>query len=252
MRITDHAGIKTLGTILGVWAHPDDESWAMAGIMAMARRNGQRVACVTATHGELGVQDEKRWPASQLADIRQGELDVALDILGVDEHYWFDYKDGCCADVKESEAVALVAAIMEQVQPDTVMSFGPDGLTGHPDHSTTSRWARQALVKTGRRRQVKLFHAVETTEWYETAGKELDARYNMFFNIDEPPHYPAEQIDLCVQLPPDILDLKFDAMRAQASQMERLMTEVSHEIMRDTFRHESFMRVPPPELAKPR
>lgn len=59
--------IKKLGTILGIWAHPDDESWASAGIMITAAANGQRTACVTATKGEAGETDEKRWPKKSLA-----------------------------------------------------------------------------------------------------------------------------------------------------------------------------------------
>ena len=46
--------VAELGTILGIWAHPDDEAYLSAGLMALARDNGQRVVCVTATRGELG------------------------------------------------------------------------------------------------------------------------------------------------------------------------------------------------------
>ena len=46
-----------LGTILGIWAHPDDEAWLSAGLMARAVDAGSRIVCVTATRGELGVQD---------------------------------------------------------------------------------------------------------------------------------------------------------------------------------------------------
>ena len=58
--------VRTLGTILGVWAHPDDEAYLSAGVMAMATRAGSRVVCVTATRGELGSTDStsgrsKRW-----------------------------------------------------------------------------------------------------------------------------------------------------------------------------------------------
>ena len=54
------------GTILGVWAHPDDEAYLSAGLMARARRNGQRVVVVTATPGELGTDDPSRWPPARL------------------------------------------------------------------------------------------------------------------------------------------------------------------------------------------
>ena len=52
----------TLGTMLGVWAHPDDETYLAAGLMAVGVRQGNRVVCVTATRGEEGSWDEGRWP----------------------------------------------------------------------------------------------------------------------------------------------------------------------------------------------
>lgn len=62
--------LKSLGKIMGIWAHPDDDTYSMAGIMAAAVKNGQKVVIVTATRGEAGVQDETRWPAAQLGEIR--------------------------------------------------------------------------------------------------------------------------------------------------------------------------------------
>ena len=52
--------MEELGTILGVWAHPDDETYLCAGLMASAARAGSRVVCVTATRGELGTGDHDR------------------------------------------------------------------------------------------------------------------------------------------------------------------------------------------------
>ena len=76
--------IPDLGTILSVWAHPDDESYCCAGLMATAVRRGRRVVCVTATRGELGSTDPDRWPPGQpLADVRTKELAACLAEMGV-------------------------------------------------------------------------------------------------------------------------------------------------------------------------
>ncbi|MDT4997130.1 MAG: mycothiol S-conjugate amidase, partial [Pseudonocardiales bacterium] len=110
-----------LGTILSVWAHPDDETYLCGGLMARAVRNGSRVVCVTATRGELGSPDEARWPSGQpLAAVRTKEMDAALAVLGVTEHHWLDYPDGGCADVDQAEAVRRVTELMADVRPDTV------------------------------------------------------------------------------------------------------------------------------------
>src|SRR5881396_1594435 len=121
-----------LGTILGVWAHPDDETYLSAGLMALARRQGRRVVCVTATRGEDGSFDEERWPPASLGAVREQELIRSLEVLGVTEHHWLDYHDGTCAGVDPEEGVQRVLGILRDADPDSVFTFGPDGMTGHP------------------------------------------------------------------------------------------------------------------------
>src|SRR3954454_19850439 len=89
--------IRALGTIMGIWAHPDDEAYLSGGLMALARANGQRVVCVTATRGELGTTDPAAWPAERLAPEPTLELADCLAVLGVHELHWLDYRDGGCA-----------------------------------------------------------------------------------------------------------------------------------------------------------
>ena len=126
--------IRELGTILSIWAHPDDEAYLCGGIMAMAAAAGSRVVCVTATRGELGVTDPIRWPPEQLAAIREAELAACLRILGIKEHRWLGYPDGGCADVDLDIAADQIAGIIREIAPDTILTFSPDGQTGHPDH----------------------------------------------------------------------------------------------------------------------
>jgi len=116
--------------------------------MADAIARGHRVVCVTATRGELGSTDASRWPpGAQLAEVRTKELAASLAELGVTEHIWLDYPDGGCADVDEAEAAARIKAIAEDVQPDTVLTFGPDGATWHPDHITVSGCTSSAMAR---------------------------------------------------------------------------------------------------------
>ena len=92
--VKSESEVAELGTILGVWAHPDDEAYLSGGLMAMARDAGSRVVCVTATRGELGTPDPVMWPPERLAAERTGELARSLEILGVTEHHWLGYADG--------------------------------------------------------------------------------------------------------------------------------------------------------------
>ena len=75
--------IADLGTILSVWAHPDDETYLCAGIMSAAVDNGQTVVCVTATRGEGGSPDHKKYPPEAMGKVREAELLACLEILGV-------------------------------------------------------------------------------------------------------------------------------------------------------------------------
>jgi LmbE family N-acetylglucosaminyl deacetylase len=136
--------------VLGIWAHPDDEAYLSGGLMALARAAGSRVVCVTATRGELGTADPVAWPPDRLADERTGELARCLEILGVDEHHWLGYPDGGCAAVPPAGPVERLAALVAQVRPRTVVTFGPDGITGHPDHQTVSAWATAAFDRAAR------------------------------------------------------------------------------------------------------
>lgn len=217
--------IHSLGTILGVWAHPDDETFSMAGILAVASRNGQKIVCITATRGEAGVQDESRWPATELADIRTKEQEKALSILGVSNCHVLDYPDGGCHKVPVRTAVDRIASYIEHYQPNSIFTFGPDGLTGHTDHQTVSHWTTLAVKKTNS--SATVYHAVQTIDQYEHM-QEADKHLNVFFNIDKPPIMDDCDCDICFTLPQDIYDIKLEALRAMPSQTEAMLTKFAH------------------------
>lgn len=231
--------IKNLGTIMGVWAHPDDETFSMAGIMAAAVENGQKVICITATRGEAGVQDESRWPAHKLADIRTKELSDAYAILGIKNHYWLDYPDGGCAQVSANDATDKIAALIHEYSPDSVFTFGPDGMTGHSDHQTVSQWATIAVKKA--KSNAVMYHAIITHEQY-VSMQEADKELNIFFNIDKPCMCDECDCDICFSLPEHIYDKKMRALHAMPSQTEKMMQKFS-EVLASSHGTETFIRV---------
>ena len=241
-QISTISDISKLGSIMGIWAHPDDETWASAGIMNIAIKNGQRVACVNATKGEEGIQDESRWPRNQLATIRQSELEHALAIIGNGkiDHFWLDYHDGHCSSVNVDEAAKKLRKIITGFCPDTVLTFGPDGLTGHDDHRSVSRWVDSALLDLEKRPDV--FHVCEAKERYESYGKDLDETFNIYFNIDSPMMCNMKDLDICIALPKDVYERKIRAFKAQASQMASIFEHPKHETMLKMARHECFRR----------
>jgi LmbE family N-acetylglucosaminyl deacetylase len=227
-----------LGTILAVFAHPDDETYLCGGLMARAAANGSRVACITATRGELGSPDEARWPSgAPLAAVRTKELDAALAVLGVTEHQWLDYPDGGCTEVDQDEAVRRVAAIMADVQPDTVLTFGPDGMTGHDDHISVSRWTTAAFNRVAPDGAV-LAYATNTPEWLARWRAPLD-ELNVYMGA-EPPCTPADELLLYEIFAGDLLDTKVRALLQQTSQIEPLVQVLGEQMLYEGMAEEAF------------
>jgi LmbE family N-acetylglucosaminyl deacetylase len=230
------ASLPDLGTNLSVWAHPDDESYCCAGLMADAVRRGRRVVCITATRGELGSTDEARWPpGAPLAEARTRELEACLDVLGITEHHWLDYPDGGCADVDDDAAVARIRAIAEQVQPDTVLTFGPDGSTWHPDHIAVSRWATAAVAGT----KAAVHYNATTPEWFAFMSEFVDPA-EVMMDDREVPLYPASALSIHVQLDGELLDLKYAAMLCQVSQIGPLLDALGPDDYHRMLAEESF------------
>ena len=139
---------SALGTILSIWAHPDDETYLAGGTMAAARDHGQRVVCVTATAGELGTDDPQTWPPNRLDRVRRWEAAAAMAVLGVDEHLVLGYPDGGL-DFDDREAIARIGRLIDEVRPDTILTFGIDGMTFHPDHVAVHHWVTAAWERRG-------------------------------------------------------------------------------------------------------
>ena len=214
------SGVGELGTILGIWAHPDDEAYLSGGVMAMASDMGSRVVCVTATRGELGTSDPQRWPPDRLAAERTIELARCLEILGVTEHHWLGYSDGGCAEAPAAAAVARLCEVIEQVRPDTVLTFGPDGNTGHPDHQTVSTWAAAAFDRAAPA-GARLLQAVVTDRWAErwhAVNESLGV-----FVPGYPVTVPDSRLAVDVVLDPETAARKVRALAAQVTQTTGLI-----------------------------
>jgi LmbE family N-acetylglucosaminyl deacetylase len=227
--------IEDLGTIVGVWAHPDDEGYLSGGIMAAAVRAGQRVVCVTATRGEAA--DPARWPPAELATIREAELAACLAVLGVTEHRWLDYPDGGCAEVDPDAAAEQIAAIIDEVRADTVLTFGPDGQTGHPDHVAVSDWTERAAKRAAH--PASLYFSTHTHEWvamFEVVARDLD----IMMGAEAIPSVPAEELAINFVLDDDLLALKERAMCQQATQVLELRSAMGADRYLEVMREEVF------------
>jgi LmbE family N-acetylglucosaminyl deacetylase len=226
-----------LGTVLGVWAHPDDDIYLSAGLMALAVEQGERVVDVTATRGEGGSMDEERWPSSSMADVRTKELLRSLEILGVREHRFLDGPVDVDMQTPLDEVGAgQVRAILAEVSPQTVLTFGPDGMTGHVGHMSVCRWTTDAFDAVAPE-SARLLYATVTPDWVEHWNDQL-APFEIFL-----PGYPVvtprEELAISFELPSELLDRKFAAIQAHESQVEGLV-HVFGDRMREWMAEEMF------------
>ncbi|WP_054813292.1 PIG-L deacetylase family protein [Nocardia arizonensis] len=229
-----------LGTILSIWAHPDDETYLAAGIMAAARENGQRVVCATASAGEMGASDPATWTPVRLGRIRRWEAAAAMAVLGVDEHEVYDLPDG---ELPRHDLAGMdwTRGLIEKVRPDTILTFGPDGMTFHLDHIAVHRWVTHAWHEAGCRGT--LLYAAATVEKLQRFMP-LYEEWDMYMSDERPKGVTREELTVHVELRGTAIDRKITALRAMASQTASVMSAIDDSLFRDMVAEESFVAAP--------
>ena len=127
--------------MLVILAHPDDESFAVGGTLAKYAHQGIQVVLLTATRGEVGIPGTEPETAGK---IREKELLQAAKHLGIEVHF-LDYQDGDLSKVNPQKLLEHIACWIDTVQPQVILTFGPDGVSGHPDHVTISNTVTQVV-----------------------------------------------------------------------------------------------------------
>ena len=136
---------------MAVLAHPDDESLGLGGTLAKYASEGVETFLVTATRGERGRyrghRDNEHHPGPlRLGRIRESELRAAASVLGIRDLSLLDYRDQELDRADPREAVARIVSHLRRRRPDVVVTFGPDGAYGHPDHIAICQYTTAALV----------------------------------------------------------------------------------------------------------
>jgi LmbE family N-acetylglucosaminyl deacetylase len=228
------ADVAELGTVLTVWAHPDDETYLAGGLLCALADRGHRVVCVTATWGEAGSSGGER--PDVVRRRRQAELRTALAILGVQEHVALGYPDGGCAAADPAPAVARLRRLIADVVPDTILTFGPDGVTGHADHRAVSGWVTEAAEPFGA--GVRVLHAA-VPEGRNHRFADIHRRFRVF-EPGWPEEVPEAELAVHAEITGAVLDRKLAALRAQASQTGPLLRALGVARYRQWIAAESF------------
>ena len=205
-------------TLLAIWAHPDDEAYLGAGLMSALATSGSRVVCATATLGEHGTHDPATHPPPRLARVRRAELEQSLDALGAEGPIVLGYEDGACDQVPDRLGARRIRSLIEEINPDVVLTFGPDGVTGHPDHRAVSRWT--ALMVAAHDQPPPLLTTSAASVWPDDIVNRMHT-IGAFY-----PGYPdddARADDLEITLTGAALETKLAALHSHRSQIGPLV-----------------------------
>jgi N-acetyl-1-D-myo-inositol-2-amino-2-deoxy-alpha-D-glucopyranoside deacetylase len=227
--------------LLLVHAHPDDESLWTGGTIARYAAAGVRVTVVTCTLGEEGevIPDFLRLlavdEADQLGGYRVGELRAACAALGVSDHRFLGgvgrWRDSGMAGTPanehprsllrgdRAEQTEALAAILTEVQPQVVVTYGPDGGYGHPDHITAHDITMAACANLSDVDRV--FHVVTSKQATEKGVAELSQMDDLPYRLPAPGELPVTddaEIGTVVSIA-EVLQAKLAALRAHATQI---------------------------------
>lgn len=141
-------------TILAVLAHPDDEA-AVGQVLSRYAREGNKVQLVVAADGRYGIEEHAGIPpGDSLAKIREQETICACETLGIEKPIFLGAHDafGVISSMDEyfrqTEMVKVkLARIINDLKPDAIISFGPDGDTGHPDHKGIGDLVTEVILR---------------------------------------------------------------------------------------------------------
>lgn len=196
-----------MNTILGIFAHPDDEALGPSGTLALlARQNAVYLIC--ATDGDAlqnGTQN------TALGEIRKKELLASAKVLGIREVFFLGFHDGTLCNNMYHTLAGKIQGIIEKLRPVSLITFEPQGVSGHIDHITVSMVTSFIFQKVSFVKEV-WYHGM-STELYEKSGDFLK-KYFIYF----PPGYPRAAFNKIVPVA-DVWDRKVKAMYEHTSQL---------------------------------
>lgn len=140
--------------MLAVFAHPDDESFGAGGTLARYAHQDVQVVLLCVTRGEAGIPGVK---PEEAGNIRKREQRQAAEQLGI-EVYFLDYQDGELAHTNVQTLLEMVACWIDLIQPQVILTFGPDGVSGHSDHIAISNIVTQAFDLTYKKGMLLYIH----------------------------------------------------------------------------------------------
>ncbi|MSQ05694.1 MAG: hypothetical protein EXR46_00595 [Dehalococcoidia bacterium] len=149
-------------SVVGIFAHPDDEGFGCGGTLALLAARGARLTLVCATNGDVGqISDPSLATPETLAQVRQEELRQAAAVTGVQDLRFLNYRDSGMVGSRHNQhlaslhqasparVVGRLAGILREVRPQVVLTHDSTGGYGHPDHLAVYRHVTSAVALAG-------------------------------------------------------------------------------------------------------
>jgi len=147
------AGWSARRAILAIFAHPDDEV-AVGPLLSHYAKQRVPVYLAFVTSGQKGVREHAKIPAGEkLGAVRELEAKAACKVYGIAEPFFLGEQDGSLSSMLRHDAiVSRLREIIRRVQPAVIITWGPEGLTGHPDHRAVGNLVTEIFQMWGRNR----------------------------------------------------------------------------------------------------
>jgi len=214
--------------ILAVFAHPDDET-TVGPMLAKYEREGMDVTLVIATDGRYGVTEWSGFSAGdELAAARRGEMQCAADALGANLYHLtyedqFKAAEGFDGFIAQSRGfLDDLHEIMEEVQPDVVITFGPDGFSNHIDHRIAGVTTTQVVLSKDWDKKPALFYSGTPTSFSGDNWKyqgTADQYLTMRVPYEEEDLMRAKESALChaTQFQPEFVEMWLGRMQERGN-----------------------------------
>ena len=218
--------------LLAIFAHPDDESFRAGGMLAILADNDVCVQVLSLTRGQAGsCGDPPVCSQEELPQIREAELKCACNTLGIQPPIIWDYEDGKLSEANENKMIQRITDLIVKLQPEVLLTWPPDGLSGHLDHVMVSRWATKAFEKT-RHNNTNGSH----TLYYMVVPSSVAKKFNNM-NLNS---VSDDEINLVIDVLP-VWEKKLNAIKCHQTQIsESPILSLSDEIQRQFLGTEYF------------
>jgi LmbE family N-acetylglucosaminyl deacetylase len=204
--------------LVAIFAHPDDEAFGPAGTLAIyAKTHEVYIICVT--DGEAGENHTDN-QAVLLSEIRKHELELSASILGVEEVFFLNYKDGTLCNNSYHALAEDLCRVIDKLTPEILLTFEPRGVSGHLDHVAVSLVTHYVFDQ--KKYVKKLLN-------YALPRSQTDTLRDYFIYV---PH-GIEKEDAHLEVEIDaVWDLKVSAIKAHKSQqhdIDRMLESIKNE-----------------------